>query len=283
MRGSVWSRPHYTAPVLQSVRVLVVEDDPDLCFLTEHLLRTYGAEVRAVMTGEEAVDVAREWSPHVLIADLVLPGIDGIEVLRQIRSNHPTKVAAIAVSGAARDHDRSRSLAAGFEKHLIKPAASSEIAGAVATLMSMGGNPDGLKTVLARLNASGSCQYTSLLRFGEAGELISMWTHDRKTPAADTFDLGVEISASYCVLVKQTGSVTVIENARIDPRVASHPKRDAVAAYLGVPVFDPSGSMFGTLCSYDVEPRTFTQRERQEHEEAASELSSLVARWSTKP
>jgi DNA-binding response OmpR family regulator len=69
-------------------RVLVVEDQRDLANLLSHNLRQEGLDVRIVGDGREAVPTVRTWKPDLVILDLMLPGLDGFEVLRGIRSSH---------------------------------------------------------------------------------------------------------------------------------------------------------------------------------------------------
>jgi CheY-like chemotaxis protein len=78
--------------------------------------------VRPAATAAEALGLAAEWRPHLLVSDLGLPGIDGYALLHAIRSKtaHRT-LAAVAVTAFARPDDRTRALAAGFQEHVSKP------------------------------------------------------------------------------------------------------------------------------------------------------------------
>jgi GAF domain-containing protein len=129
-----------------------------------------------------------------------------------------------------------------------------------------------LREALARLNAASGCRYTSLLRFAEDNTLTSIWTYDRDRPKTDPFPIGLPVHASYCVLVRDSGTMAVIEDAKRDPRVAKHPKRDALARYIGVPLFREDGSMFGTLCCYDSEPHAIDQATRDAVAAAARQI-----------
>jgi CheY-like chemotaxis protein len=101
--------------------VLVVEDDPSTVDLMSRVLNRAGYEVRAAASFAEALHVAGEWLPDVLISDLALPGgKDGCDVLRTMREAYPG-LQAIVVSGYAGPEDVRRSREAGFVEHLGKP------------------------------------------------------------------------------------------------------------------------------------------------------------------
>lgn len=70
----------------QPTRVLVVEDEPVLRGTVVNYLERAGLTCRGIADGLEAVDTARDWQPEVVVLDLGLPGLDGIEVCRRIRT-----------------------------------------------------------------------------------------------------------------------------------------------------------------------------------------------------
>lgn len=123
--------------MLDGVRVLLVEDHDDQRELLGLALSIKGAIVRDAASGEAAVELARIWTPDVVLLDIDLPGIDGIEALTQIRKiAHLQSCPGVVLSGHGREQDRNRSLAAGFGRHLVKPAAVSDIVTAVAIVSS---------------------------------------------------------------------------------------------------------------------------------------------------
>jgi CheY-like chemotaxis protein len=108
---------------LRTVRVLLIEDDADNRDLYAFALQAAGAEVRAVGDGDEALRVARSWSPSVILSDLVMPEVDGLSLLGEIRAlAHLKDVPAIAMTGLAARADRDAALAKGFQEHIAKPA-----------------------------------------------------------------------------------------------------------------------------------------------------------------
>ncbi len=109
-------------PSLAGVEILLVDDEEDTLALFRDTLEEAGARVRAVSTGADALCQTDTWKPDLLVTDLGLPGMDGYELLRAIRSKRSLRACpAVAVSAYARLDDRSRALAAGFQSHVAKP------------------------------------------------------------------------------------------------------------------------------------------------------------------
>jgi signal transduction histidine kinase/ActR/RegA family two-component response regulator len=116
---------------LSGLEVLVVDDDAVSREVVASMLQGYGAHVTTVDTGERALSLLMQKPPDVLIADLAMPQMTGIDLIQRIR-NLPTaqggKVPAIAVSAFAAAPDRLLSLQAGFDSHLAKPVEPEELA-----------------------------------------------------------------------------------------------------------------------------------------------------------
>jgi two-component system CheB/CheR fusion protein len=103
-------------------RVLVVDDNADTANGMAKLLKLSGHEVRVAHNGEEAINVAREFRPEVMLLDIGLPGMDGYELASSLRREEWCKDSVlIAVSGYGEAHARDRSKQAGFNHHLVKP------------------------------------------------------------------------------------------------------------------------------------------------------------------
>ena len=120
------------APAGRRHRILVVEDNPDSAEAMVTLLRELGHEVAMVGDGMLAVGVARQFEPDVILLDIGLPGIDGYELARRFRSHAETRGARmIAITGYGQPTDRERSVAAGFDQHLVKPVDPSRLAAAI--------------------------------------------------------------------------------------------------------------------------------------------------------
>jgi signal transduction histidine kinase len=117
-------------PDLHGVRILLVEDEPDTREALGLLLSHAGAVVSAAATGSEALEALPDARPDVMVCDIGLPGEDGYALLRKVRVLGPEAgglTPAIALTAYARDADRARALAAGFEAHLAKPIEPAEL------------------------------------------------------------------------------------------------------------------------------------------------------------
>jgi signal transduction histidine kinase/CheY-like chemotaxis protein len=111
-------------PGAASKRILVVEDGADTRESLAMLMTTWKHEVVFAVSGPEGVDRARELQPDVALIDIGLPGFDGYEIARRIRSEGSAwarGVRLIALTGYGQAADRARALEAGFDVHLLKP------------------------------------------------------------------------------------------------------------------------------------------------------------------
>jgi DNA-binding response OmpR family regulator len=105
-----------------ATRVLVVDDDRDTTDSLATLLRFAGYEVAVAYRGEEALTVCDgESPPQVVLLDLQLPDVDGLEVCRMLRRRRRATIRIIALTGWGRAVDRERTAEAGFDEHLLKP------------------------------------------------------------------------------------------------------------------------------------------------------------------
>ena len=106
-------------------RILVVEDNPRNLKLVRDVLQFSGYEVVEASTGEDSVRLADETLPDLILMDLQLPGIDGVEALQRIRAQHGRSgippVPVVAVTAFAMDQDRQRAYASGFDGYVEKP------------------------------------------------------------------------------------------------------------------------------------------------------------------
>jgi signal transduction histidine kinase/ActR/RegA family two-component response regulator len=103
-------------------RVLVVDDNEDAALLVGESMTMVGHESRVVHDGLTAIAAASEWHPDLILLDIGLPGIDGYEVARRVRSADPDHgIRIVAMSGFGQPADLERGVAAGFDAYLVKP------------------------------------------------------------------------------------------------------------------------------------------------------------------
>jgi CheY-like chemotaxis protein len=108
-------------------RVLVVDDNEDAANSLAELLRHSGHEVDVAYNGMCALARVRAKHPDVVLCDLGLPELSGFDFARAIRSEHAHAIRLVAISGYAQPEDIRRSIEAGFDAHLAKPAQSADI------------------------------------------------------------------------------------------------------------------------------------------------------------
>jgi two-component system, cell cycle response regulator len=103
-------------------RVLVIEDNAANLELMRYLLQAFGHIVVTATDGEQGAALARDQSPDLVLCDLQLPGIDGLEVARRLKSDpRSSKTPVVAVTAFAMVGDRDKVLAAGFDGYIAKP------------------------------------------------------------------------------------------------------------------------------------------------------------------
>jgi|SRR5437762_5217159 len=105
-----------------SLRVLVVEDDPDSLELMTYLFRAFGHEALGAGSGDMALDVASTALPDLILCDLRLPGMDGFELLAKLKADPGLKsIPVVAVTAYAMPGDKERVMSAGFDGYVSKP------------------------------------------------------------------------------------------------------------------------------------------------------------------
>jgi CheY-like chemotaxis protein len=121
--GSARMTSHEPIAALAPRRVLVVDDNVDAAESMGMLLGLLGVDTHVVHNGPDALAAVETYRPNVVLLDIGMPGMDGREVARRIRQSPLGRsITVIALTGWGQEEDRRRTLAAGFDFHLIKPA-----------------------------------------------------------------------------------------------------------------------------------------------------------------
>ncbi|MDH5774018.1 MAG: response regulator [Nitrospirota bacterium] len=172
-----------------SATVLVVDDEKDLVDLVRYHLEKDGLKCLEARDGETALQVARERTPDLIVLDLMLPGVDGLEVCRKLRKDPKTAaVAIIMLTAKAEEVDRIVGLEMGADDYIVKPFSPRELVARV-------------KAVLRRgqpLDQSALAQVGTLL-VDEGKHLITI--------AGKAVDLTVKEFDLLCGLMKANGRV----------------------------------------------------------------------------
>ncbi len=123
---------------LDGIRILVVDDDADARVLLEQLLARRGAEVLLAANAADGFRAVEEMAPDVLLCDIEMPVEDGYGLIKRVRSLPASSgglLPAAALTAYAREEDRQRALAAGFQHHVAKPIDPAQIASLVAGMV----------------------------------------------------------------------------------------------------------------------------------------------------
>ena len=120
--------------------VLIIEDNEKNMKLARDVLQAKGYQTAEAVTGEEGVKLAKERKPDLVLMDIQLPGINGIEAFRQIRADATTAhIPVVALTASVTPTDRSQITAAGFDAFISKPINLKEFLGTVKRLAEGGG------------------------------------------------------------------------------------------------------------------------------------------------
>ena len=160
-----------------SHHVLVVDDEPDITALVAYHLAKAGYQVATAASGPEAIRLAEEQAPDLVVLDLMLPGRSGYEVLEALRRRPPTQdVGVILLTARKEEADRIRGLSLGADDYLVKPFAPQELVLRVgAVLRRLAGPPV----------ASGSKLVAGLLTVDRAAHKVTVAGQDVELTATE--------------------------------------------------------------------------------------------------
>jgi two-component system phosphate regulon response regulator PhoB len=119
--------------------ILIVEDEEDILELIQYNLSREGFRVRGVRDGEEALDLIRRTNPDLVVLDLMLPGIDGLEICRRLKEDELTRsIPVIMVTAKGEESDVVLGLGIGADDYLPKPFSPRELVARVKAVLRRG-------------------------------------------------------------------------------------------------------------------------------------------------
>ena len=117
-------------------RVLIADDEPNIVISLEFLMQQGGYEIRTVSNGDDALHAAREFRPHLLLLDIMLPRRNGFEVCQLLRESPELKeVKIVMLTAKGREAEVVKGLALGADAYITKPFATRELLETVRRLL----------------------------------------------------------------------------------------------------------------------------------------------------
>lgn len=127
--------------------ILLVDDDRELCLLMEEFFREHGFQIKAVTEGQLGLQAALERPFDLILLDVMLPGVDGFEILRQVRRR--SSVPIIMLTARTEQRDRIAGLNAGADDYLPKPFGPEELLARIRAVLRRSGSPSAAAAAIA--------------------------------------------------------------------------------------------------------------------------------------
>jgi two-component system KDP operon response regulator KdpE len=106
-------------------RILVVDDEPQITRVLRTTLSAQGYDIRIANDGEMALELMKNWTPHLVVTDLAMPNLDGVELCRQLRKSSQVPIIVLSVRG--QDRTKVEALDAGADDYVTKPFSMNEL------------------------------------------------------------------------------------------------------------------------------------------------------------
>ena len=117
-------------------KILIVDDEPNIVVPLQFLMEQNGYQVQIAETGEAAMDLIARYRPDLVLLDIMLPGVNGLEVCQMLREDPSlTKTKIILVSALGRDVDIAKGMAMGADAYITKPFSNREMVSRVNELL----------------------------------------------------------------------------------------------------------------------------------------------------
>jgi CheY-like chemotaxis protein len=116
--------------------ILVVDDDPTFCMIMREILHTDGYDVRLAYTVSEALSMLRETKPDLILSDVMMPDVDGLTLIRNLRTDpFLSEIPAIVVSAKAMPEERKAAQSAGANAFIPKPFQLQDLREAISAFL----------------------------------------------------------------------------------------------------------------------------------------------------
>jgi two-component system, OmpR family, KDP operon response regulator KdpE len=146
-------------------KILIVDDEPGILATMAPLLRSHGYDVLTVMTGRAAVESAERDQPDLIVLDIGLPDLDGVEVCRMIREHSTTPIVVLSARGA--ENDKVRALDTGADDYVTKPFGTEELTARIRAALRRAESPPAASGPIVRGNLTIDRERFRVLRDGD--------------------------------------------------------------------------------------------------------------------
>jgi two-component system response regulator VicR len=153
-------------------KILIIEDDRDMSEILLLYLRKNGFECRQAFDGPIAIQLAREYAPDLLVLDVELPGLNGIEVCKTLRQEMDTPI--LFLSGLGEERDKIRGLEAGGDDYVAKPFSLPELLARIRAALRRSGLPDASRQHINQIEFPGLMIDLSKAQATREGKLIEL-------------------------------------------------------------------------------------------------------------
>jgi two-component system KDP operon response regulator KdpE len=154
-----------------AARILIVDDEPNILGTVAPLLRARGYDVVSAMSGRAALEAVERDKPDLIVLDLGLPDIDGVEVCRQVRQTMSVPILVLSARGA--EGDKVRALDAGADDYVTKPFGAEELLARIRASLRRVENPSPPSDPIVRGDLVIDRERFRVLRDGEEVELLT--------------------------------------------------------------------------------------------------------------
>ena len=136
---------------MKNAKIAVIEDEADILEVIEYSLSKEGFGVCTALDGEEGLDLVKKEVPDLVVLDLMLPGIDGIEICRKLKSDSATRsISIIMVTAKGEESDIVLGLGIGADDYVVKPFSPRELTARVKSVLRRGGLREEVGAVIKR-------------------------------------------------------------------------------------------------------------------------------------